>query len=145
MGRKVTEERGLRRFIKRKKTLSNVGGRLETIIFYIHFPSLREKEVRETRSHGCASCGGVERDTNTSKKPELTMSTDSATLLCPKHPFLICVTMPVRMAPDLQEGARSKTHLNKHTSELSGIRKKSSQADRALPLSSVAQHLDTLS
>lgn len=59
------------------------------------------------------------------------MSTDSAPLLCPKHPFLICVTMPVRMAPDLQEDARSRTHLNKHTSELSGIRRKSSDRQGA--------------
>lgn len=50
MGRKVTEERGLRRFIKRKKKkkrLSNVGGRLETIIFLHPFSLLKEKEVRK--------------------------------------------------------------------------------------------------
>lgn len=47
--------------------------------------------------------------------------------------------MPLRMAPDLQEGAWSRTHLNKHTSELSGIRRKSSQTDRVLPSSSLAR------
>lgn len=72
------------------------------------------------------------------------MSTDGAPLLCPKHPFLICVTMPVWMAPDLQEVAQSRTHLNKHTSELSGIRKMNSQKDRqgatAFCWSSAPQH-----
>ncbi len=104
------------------------------------FPLKREKEVRETRSRVWASCRGVGRVTNTSKKPRITKSTDSAPLLFPKHPFLICVTMPVWMAPDLQEGARSKTHLNKHTSELSGIRRKSSQGATSFLSSSTPRH-----
>lgn len=122
-----------------------MGGRLETIIFLHPFSLLKEKEVRKGAGPAAELPAEVWREALTrQKEPGLAMSTDSAPLLCPKHPFLICVTMPVRMVPDLQEGARSKTHLNKHTSELSGIRRESSQADRALPLSSAAQHLDTL-
>ncbi|TNN35585.1 hypothetical protein EYF80_054246 [Liparis tanakae] len=36
--------------------------------------------------------------------------------------------MPLRIAADLQEGARSRSHLNKHTSEFPGISRKSSQS-----------------
>lgn len=32
-----------------------------------------------------------------------TRQADSDDSLCPKHPFLICVTMPALMAPDLQK------------------------------------------
>lgn len=116
-----------------------VAGRRQSS-FTSPLPLKRQKEVRETRSLVWASCGEVKRDTNTSETRRLTKSTDSAPLLFPKHPFLICVTMPAWMAPDLQEGARSETHLNKHTSELSGIRRKSSQGATSFLSSSTPRH-----
>lgn len=66
------------------------GGRSETIDCDVPLPLSKGQRGEKASCRRCAH------------------QADGDYSLCPKHPFLICVTMPARMAPDLQKVPEAK-------------------------------------